>query len=93
MALDQTLTRISSAFSRLGAGGEISVQLRQATFEEIAGQFEQLKADLAATPGWAQATGTATRTTFDTATVTLPLLAQRVKALIDDFFTRGTLST
>jgi hypothetical protein len=34
--------------------------------------------------GWAIATGTATRTTFDTATVTLPLLAQRVKALIDD---------
>jgi hypothetical protein len=34
--------------------------------------------------GWAVATGTATRTTFDTASVTLPLLAQRVKALIDD---------
>lgn len=34
--------------------------------------------------GWAVATGTATRTTFDTATVTLPQLAQRLKALIDD---------
>jgi hypothetical protein len=34
--------------------------------------------------GWATATGTATRTTFDTATVTLVQLAQRVKALIDD---------
>jgi hypothetical protein len=34
--------------------------------------------------GWATATGTATRTTFDTATVTLPLLAERMKALIDD---------
>jgi hypothetical protein len=34
--------------------------------------------------GWAVATGTATRTTFDTATVTLPQLAERVKALIDD---------
>lgn len=34
--------------------------------------------------GWVQATGTATRATFDTATVTLPLLAQAVKALIDD---------
>jgi len=34
--------------------------------------------------GWATATGTATRTTFDTATVTLPQLAERVKALIDD---------
>lgn len=34
--------------------------------------------------GWTAATGTATRTTFDTATVTLPQLAERVKALIDD---------
>jgi len=34
--------------------------------------------------GWAAATGTATRTTFATSTVTLPQLAERVKALIDD---------
>lgn len=33
---------------------------------------------------WQGPTGTATRTTFDTATVTLPQLAERVKALIDD---------
>lgn len=34
--------------------------------------------------GWAVATGTATRTTFATSTVTLSELAERVKALIDD---------
>jgi hypothetical protein len=34
--------------------------------------------------GWTVATGTATRTAFDTTTVTLPQLAERVKALIDD---------
>lgn len=34
--------------------------------------------------GWVAATGTASRVTFDTATVTLPQLAQAVKALIDD---------
>ena len=34
--------------------------------------------------GWAVASGTATRTTFDTATVTTAQLAERVKALIDD---------
>ncbi len=34
-------------------------------------------------------TGTATRTTFDTATVTLAQLAERVKAMIDDLRTRG----
>jgi hypothetical protein len=36
---------------------------------------------------WAAATGTATRTTFDTNTVTLSQLAERVKALIDDLKT------
>lgn len=39
--------------------------------------------------GWTAATGTATRTTFDTATVTLEQLAQRVKAIIDDNMTHG----
>lgn len=34
--------------------------------------------------GWTAPTGTATRTTFDTATVTLSVLAEHVKALIDD---------
>ena len=34
--------------------------------------------------GWTPATGTPTRTTFDTSSVTLPQLAERVKALIDD---------
>lgn len=34
--------------------------------------------------GWAVPTGTATRTTFDTASVTLPQLAERVKGLIED---------
>jgi len=34
--------------------------------------------------GWSTPAGTATRTSFDTATVTLENLAQRVKALIDD---------
>jgi hypothetical protein len=46
---------------------------------------------LAPTTGWAAATGTATRTTFDTATVTAEQLAQRVKALIDDLLTRQAL--
>lgn len=41
--------------------------------------------------GWAAATGTATRTTFATGSVTLPLLAERVKALIDDFITHGLI--
>jgi hypothetical protein len=34
--------------------------------------------------GWGSMIGTATRSAFDTSTVTLPQLAQRVKALLDD---------
>jgi hypothetical protein len=43
--------------------------------------------------GWAAPTGTATRTTFATGSVTLPLLAERVKALIDDLTTHGLIGT
>jgi hypothetical protein len=41
--------------------------------------------------GWAAATGTATRSTFATGSVTLPQLAERVKALIDDFLSHGSI--
>lgn len=41
--------------------------------------------------GWAAATGTATRTTFATGSVTLPVLAEHVKALIDDFISHGAI--
>lgn len=47
-------------------------------------QVNSLQVVSARKTGWATATGTATRTAFDTATVTLPQLAERVKALIDD---------
>jgi hypothetical protein len=41
--------------------------------------------------GWAAPTGTPTRSTFDTGSVTLPQLAERVKALIDDLTTHGLI--
>jgi hypothetical protein len=41
--------------------------------------------------GWAAATGTATRTTFATGSVTTAQLAERVKALIDDLTTQGMI--
>lgn len=41
--------------------------------------------------GWGAPTGTATRTTFVTSTVTLPQLAERVKALLDDLITHGMI--
>lgn len=43
--------------------------------------------------GWTAATGTATRTTFATASVTLPVLAEHVKALIDDLIAHGLIGT
>ena len=43
--------------------------------------------------GWAAATGTATRTTFATGSVTTAQLAERVKALIDDLTTHGLIGT
>lgn len=41
--------------------------------------------------GWGAPTGTATRTTFATGTVTTAQLAERVKALIDDLTTHGLI--
>lgn len=41
--------------------------------------------------GWGAPTGTATRTAFDTTTVTLEQLAERLKALIDDLTAHGLI--
>jgi hypothetical protein len=41
--------------------------------------------------GWANPTGTATRTSYATSTVTLSQLAERVKGLIDDLISHGLL--
>ena len=41
--------------------------------------------------GWAVPTGTATRTTFDTAAITTPQLAERLKGLIDDLTAHGLI--
>lgn len=43
--------------------------------------------------GWSAPTGTATRTSFATSTVTLPDLAERVKAIIDDLTAHGLIGT
>lgn len=43
--------------------------------------------------GWAAATNTKSKATFDTTTVTLPQLASRVGQLIDDLMTHGVIGT
>lgn len=42
--------------------------------------------------GWADPTGTSTKTTFDTSTVTVSQLAERVKAIYDALKANGTLT-
>lgn len=46
---------------------------------------------VAQSTGWGAPTGTATKTTFDTATVTTAQLAERVKALLDYLIARGDI--
>jgi hypothetical protein len=50
-------------------------------------------APIAKRTGWGAPTGTATRTAFATTSVTLPQLAEHVKALIDDLTAYGLIGT
>lgn len=81
----------STAFGVAVAGAEVarwvSAGLNLATGSVLQVNGTQVMG--ARRTGWTAATGTATRTTFDTATVTLEQLAQRVKALIDDGMALG----
>lgn len=73
--------KVQTSGKKLHIGGTVSViavtQGDALSFFQAAGVTKRT--------GWTPATGTATRTTFATSTVTLPQLAERVKALIDDF--------
>jgi hypothetical protein len=75
-----TLTH-NTSLNGLACSGNISAGVFQATIDFRIGNDILLAGRKT---GWAQATGTATRTAFDTTTVTTPQLAERVKALIDD---------
>lgn len=62
---------------------------------EASGQFRVagVKVVGARTQGWSAASGAATRSGFDTATVTTAQLAERVKALIDDLVAHGLIGS
>lgn len=90
MSAKDTADAISKKFDLLG-GGVPDKAIERVLWQQLAQDFAQLAADLEASAGWTAATGIANRTTFDTATVTLPNLAARVKALLDDLLTKGTI--
>jgi hypothetical protein len=73
------LDRKTGVFTRIIFGEHFS-------FNGTGLEYDGAKVVGARKTGWTAATGTATRTTFDTATVTLPQLAERVKALLDDLY-------
>lgn len=86
-----TLNSIATLYGSLGAG-EPDEKLQRVLFQQLASAFSQLSVDMAAETGWTAATGTATKGGFVTGTVTLPNLAQSVKALIDTGLAKGTIS-
>lgn len=75
VALGSSAEQFSDLF--LAAGGEIRVNNVRVLGDRR--------------PGWTAASGTATRTTFATGSVTTAQLAERVKALIDDLIAHGTI--
>jgi hypothetical protein len=88
MTVPQKLQEIGGLFSTMSSG--VADEELIANYNQmLATAFTELAELMKAAPGWAAATGTASRTTFDTASVTLPVLASKVKAIIDDQLTRG----
>ena len=79
-----TDTDVDIRLSPKGAGDvDVLTQLAVAGIQVVEGRKT----------GWGAPTGTATRTTFATGSVTLPQLAERVKALIDDLTTHGLIGS
>jgi hypothetical protein len=80
------------------SGATTAIDVKDVNFRVFAGTTQKLRIDYTngevyiqssrvlstRKTGWSTATGTATRTTFATSTVTTEELAERVKALIDD---------
>ena len=76
----------------LASGTTIVARSKPTGFNVLSGfnyQLNDVQVVGARKTGWATASGTATRTAFDTATVTVAELAERVKALIDDLHGNG----
>lgn len=74
--------------------GIAAAQLTSGGFDLLGGRFYRVAGTQVVGPratGWSAATGAATRTAFDTASVGVAALAERVKALIDDLRAHGLI--
>lgn len=78
---------------KLMAGGSAASEALRVALGTPALSLAGTKIIGARVTGWAAATGTATRTTFATTTVTTEQLAERVKALIDDLRAHGLIGS
>lgn len=90
MSTSDTLARIAKVFGELGQGAP-DEELKRVLFQQLAEDFAQLALDLATQTGWTAVVGTNLYGGFNTATVSLPDLAQNVKSLIEAGITRGEI--
>lgn len=88
VVIQSGLTQVSISYNPLGG-----VPITLSTSTTFSGDIyrDQVKVVSTRRTGWAAATGTATRTTFDASTVTTAELAQRMKALLDDLIAHGLI--
>jgi len=82
-SLTNSRLRISTSGISVTGNADLSGELRVAQTKVVGARIV----------GWGAATGTATRTPFDTGTVTLPQLAERLKALVDDLRSHGLIGS
>ena len=82
VTVDTGYALVMDSITRIGSTGIGNLSKLQIASLDVVG---------ARKTGWTAATGTATRTTFATSTVTLPQLAERVKALLDDLIAHGLI--
>ena len=90
-----TGTRWKNIYARGGdfSGAVIASSFTSAIIDNSGGAYTYSGTQVVAgrRTGWTAATGTATRTTFATSTVTTAQLAERVKALLDDLIVHGLI--
>jgi len=80
--IDTGYSLIIDSVTRIGSTGIGNLLKLQVSSTDVVGTRKT---------GWTAATGTATRTTFATSTVTLPQLAEHMKALLDDLIAHGLI--